>query len=108
MRLANRRDSTHAEVTQAFRALGWKVADLSRVGGGFPDILIARQCCKMALIEIKAAQTIAAPLFKGLRSVSAVLGDRVKSQYLVYGGSTSQERTGVQVLPCHMAGEVLV
>ena len=56
MRLANRRDSTHKEVSQAFRALGWKVADLSRVGSGFPDILIARSCCKMALIEIKATK----------------------------------------------------
>lgn len=79
-----------------------------RDSNGLEIDLMLERADGLALIEIKAAQTIAAPLFKGLRSVSAVLGGRVKSQYLVYGGSTSQERTGVEVLPCHMAGEVLV
>ena len=42
--------------------------------------------------------------FKGMRCVSAVLGERVKSQHLVYGGDTIQERTGVQVLSWPLAG----
>lgn len=79
-----------------------------RDSNGLEIDLMLERADGLALVEIKAAQTIAAPLFKSLRSVSDVLGDRVKSQHLVYGGSTSQERTGVQVLPCHMAGEVLV
>lgn len=53
----------------------------------------------LQLVEIKASQTVSAPLFKNLRTVSALLGDRVKSQHLVYGGAERQDRTGVAVLP---------
>ena len=75
-----------------------------RDSNGLEIDLLLEHADGLALIEIKAAQTVSAPLFKGLRSVSAVLGERVKSQHLVYGGDTIQERTGVQVLPWHMAG----
>ena len=75
-----------------------------RDSNGLEIDLLLEHADGLALIEIKAAQTVSAPLFKGLRSVSAVLGERVKSQHLVYGGDTLQERTGVQVLPWHMAG----
>ena len=61
----------------------------------------------LALVEIKASQTVAAPLFKGLRTVSALLGERVKSQHLVFGGDAPQQRTAVQVLPWHQAGMVV-
>ena len=53
----------------------------------------------LQLVEIKASQTVSAPLFKNLRTVSTLLGDRVKSQHLIYGGAERQDRTGVQVLP---------
>lgn len=75
-----------------------------RDSNGLEIDLLLERAEGLALIEVKAAQTVSAPLFKGLRSVSAVLGDRIKSQHLVYGGDAVQERTGVQVLPWHMAG----
>lgn len=53
----------------------------------------------LQLVEIKASQTVSTPLFKNLRTVSTLLGDRVKSQHLIYGGSERQDRTGVEVLP---------
>ncbi len=53
----------------------------------------------LQLVEIKASQTLSAPLFKNLRTVSTLLGDRVRSQHLIYGGAERQDRTGVQVLP---------
>nr|MBP6219673.1 AAA family ATPase [Limnohabitans sp.] len=59
------------------------------------------------LIEIKASQTVAAPLFKNLRTVSALLGERVKSQHLVYGGDLRQVRTDVDVLPYGQAGSLV-
>lgn len=52
MRLANRRDANHAEIVSAFEQCGWRVLDLSRVGQGCPDILIAK-AGKTALVEIK-------------------------------------------------------
>lgn len=61
----------------------------------------------LQLVEIKASQTVSTALFKNLRTVSTLLGDRVKSQHLVYGGAERQERTGVAVLPYGQA-ETLV
>lgn len=62
----------------------------------------------LQLVEIKASQTVSAPLFKNLRTVAALLGDRVKSQHLVYGGDERQDRTGVEVLPYGQAGALLM
>jgi predicted AAA+ superfamily ATPase len=61
----------------------------------------------LQLVEIKASQTVSAPLFKNLRTVSTLLGDRVRSQHLIYGGAERQDRTGVEVLPYGQA-ETLV
>jgi uncharacterized protein len=58
----------------------------------------------LQLVEIKASQTVAAPLFKNLRTVADLLGNRVKSQHLIYGGAERQVRTGVEVLPYGQAG----
>lgn len=57
MRTANRRDSTHKTIVTAFRKLGWAVADTSRVGGDFPDLVIAKHTPAgriTALVECKA------------------------------------------------------
>ena len=62
----------------------------------------------LQLVEIKASQTVSAPLFKNLRTVSTLLGDRVKSQHLIYGGAERQDRTGVQVLPYGQAGKLVL
>jgi hypothetical protein len=51
---------------------------------------------------------VSAPLFKNLRTVSTLLGDRVKSQHLIYGGAERQVRTDVQVLPYGQAGTLIL
>jgi predicted AAA+ superfamily ATPase len=61
----------------------------------------------LQLVEIKASQTVSAPLFKNLRTVGTLLGDRLRSQHLIYGGAERQDRTGVEVLPYGQA-ETLV
>jgi predicted AAA+ superfamily ATPase len=61
----------------------------------------------LQLVEIKASQTVSAPLFKNLRTVSTLLGDLVRSQHLIYGGAERQDRTGVEVLP-YVQAETLV
>jgi len=78
-----------------------------RDSNGLEVDLLLERAEGLVLVEIKASQTVAAPLFKGLRTVSALLGERVKKQYLVYGGDALQERTGVQVLPFHMSGTLV-
>ena len=45
-------DSNHGEVADAFRALGFSVADTSRLGSGFPDLVIARRG-RTAVVEVK-------------------------------------------------------
>lgn len=62
----------------------------------------------LQLVEIKASQTVSMPLFKNLRTVAALLGDHVKSQYLIYGGAEQQDRTGVAVLPYGQAGALVM
>ena len=62
----------------------------------------------LQLVEIKASQTVSSPLFKNLRTVAALLGDRVKSQHLIYGGEERQNRTGVDVLPYGQAGALVI
>lgn len=39
-RRAGRRDTTHAEVRDGLRALGWSVVDLGGAGDGVPDLLV--------------------------------------------------------------------
>ena len=52
MRFAARVDTNHAEVVAAFRKCGVSVIDLSRVGGGCPDLALG--CAgKTALAEVK-------------------------------------------------------
>jgi len=53
----------------------------------------------LQMIEIKSSQTIAAPFFKNLKAVSEMIGSRVKSQFLIYGGPAAQERSKVKILP---------
>ena len=42
MRQAARTDDNHAEIREALRKVGCSVLDLSRVGGGCPDLLVWR------------------------------------------------------------------
>ncbi len=52
MRRAARTDANHSEVVREFRARGFSVLDLSRMGQGCPDLLVARAGDSW-LIEIK-------------------------------------------------------
>lgn len=78
-----------------------------RDSNGLEVDLLLEHADGVQLIEIKASQTVAAPLFKNLRTVSALLGERVKSQNLVYGGDLRQARTDVDVLPYGQAGSLV-
>ena len=49
---ARRVDANHGEIIAAFRRLGYSVVDLSRLGNGIPDLLIAK-AGHAALVEIK-------------------------------------------------------
>jgi predicted AAA+ superfamily ATPase len=78
-----------------------------RDSNGLEVDLLLEHAQGVQLIEIKASQTLAAPLFKNLRTVSALLGGRVMSQHLVYGGADRQVRTEVQVMPFWEAGQLI-
>jgi predicted AAA+ superfamily ATPase len=78
-----------------------------RDSNGLEVDLLLEHAQGVQLLEIKASQTVAAPLFKNLRTVSALLGDRVLSQHLVYGGSERQARTDVEVVSCWQAAELV-
>ena len=52
MRRAARVDRNHGEIIKAFRKLGFSVADTSKLGAGFPDLVIAF-AKRTALVEVK-------------------------------------------------------
>jgi len=79
-----------------------------RDSNGLEIDLLLEHADGLQLAEIKASQTVSAPLFKNLRTVSTLLGDRVKSQHLIYGGVERQDRTGVEVLPYGKAGTLVL
>lgn len=45
-------DANHGEIVAALRSCGWTVIDTSRLGSGFPDLLIARGG-RIELVEVK-------------------------------------------------------
>jgi len=49
---ARRTDANHVEIKRAFEKLGCAVVDLSNVGGGVPDLLVAKSG-NMVLVEVK-------------------------------------------------------
>lgn len=50
--MPKRRDANHAEIRDAFRALGASVADTADLGDGFPDLVVGWRGCNY-LVEIK-------------------------------------------------------
>lgn len=50
-----RRDTNHAEVIAAFKALGWVVIDMSQLGGSVCDLMVARGGRTVA-VEVKTAK----------------------------------------------------
>lgn len=55
MTYARRVDTNHKAIVEALRAAGWRVLDLSRVGQGCPDLLVAR-AGRSILVEVKTAK----------------------------------------------------
>jgi hypothetical protein len=51
-RWAAKVDGNHQEIVKSLRQLGWSVLDLSRVGQGCPDLLIAKRG-RTLLAEVK-------------------------------------------------------
>jgi hypothetical protein len=49
---ARRVDDNHGEIIAAFRRIGYVVHDTSRLGGGFPDLVVARNET-VTLVEVK-------------------------------------------------------
>lgn len=56
MRRFPRLDATHRAAADALRAAGWSVVSLAAVGGGVPDLLIAKGGFT-ALLEMKSRRT---------------------------------------------------
>ena len=52
VRRAAKKDANHNDVADYLEALGWSVLDLSQLGKGKPDMLVARHGFS-ALIEVK-------------------------------------------------------
>lgn len=48
----SRQDQNHSQIVKDLRLLGYQVHEMKSVGGGFPDILVARNG-HMCLVEIK-------------------------------------------------------
>lgn len=54
MRRAARLDANHGEIKEAFAKLGFEVFDASRVGGGFPDLVVFHRATqRLMLVEVK-------------------------------------------------------
>ena len=51
----HRRDNNHAEIADQLKQLGFSVLDLSQLGGGCPDMLIARNGITM-MVEVKSGK----------------------------------------------------
>jgi hypothetical protein len=53
VRRAAKKDETHNPIAEHLRNLGWSVLDLSRLGGGAPDMAVSRPGFA-ALLECKS------------------------------------------------------
>lgn len=73
MRRDSRKDANHGPIVKDLKALGFDVVDLSRVGGGCPDILVAWSG-GYALLELKTA---AGKLNKKQKKFHAEFGGRI-------------------------------
>ena len=49
-------DANHREIVDALKAAGYPVLDLSYLGRGCPDIIVADRNMRLHLIEIKTAK----------------------------------------------------
>ena len=71
--------------------------------GNEVDVVIERGH-DLALIEIKAGQTVNRAYFQGLDRFKNVLGERIKGGLVVYGGGKAQRRSAWEVWPIQDIG----
>lgn len=62
------------------------------------DVLVEK-AGTLVPIEIKSGQTVTKDYFTGLKKWLTIAGTSAESPYVIYGGSESQKRSGIEVLP---------
>lgn len=77
-RYARRTDANHAQFLQALRQLGIVHVDLSRVGGGCPDIMVLDRRGTWQVIEVKDGNK--SPSRRKLTVAQELFHDDVKAQ----------------------------
>lgn len=60
--------------------------------------IIVEKTNSLIPIEIKSGQTITTDYFTGIKKWISIAGSTAKSPYIIYGGSTNQKRTDVEVV----------
>lgn len=93
MKYARKKDANHNDIADAFIHLGYYVCDTSRVGSGFPDMLIARGM-KTAFVEVKQGkeklsegQNEFRKRWPGLFFVCRSVEDALKAHYSMTGNT---------------------
>lgn len=91
-----RTDDNHAEAKKWFHDLGCSVVDLSQVGGGCPDLLVAKHGQSM-LVEIKqdhgklsAGQVEFMQTWKGICRVVRTREQAIEAENALYSRSTKR------------------
>lgn len=69
------------------------------------DLLVGVGAGKYRMVEIKAGETVDMSFFKNLEKVSKTLSQFIHSGSLVYGGSESYVRNGIEVISWREAGK---
>jgi hypothetical protein len=59
-RYAARKDTNHNEIAQALKAAGYTVVDASRLGDGFPDLVVIAPNGRVGLFENKVIENMRA------------------------------------------------
>jgi len=86
---AKKVDTTHPSIRNHLRAIGWRVHDTSSVGGGFPDLVVAR-CGFTALVECKSGSEAGAEM--ELNELQKRFRDSWPGPFVVAATPTQAER----------------
>ena len=93
MRRAAKTDDNHAAIKESFTSHGCKVFDISHVGGGWPDLVVAR-FGRTAFVEVKGAKGKLTP-------AQVVFLARAGNQLPIYFAQTDQD---VETIVQHLKG----
>jgi len=58
-------------------------------------------------VEIKSSQTISGDSFSSMKKTGALLGERVREKFLVYGGMEQQQRSDAEAMSYLRAGTIV-